>query len=59
MRTWKVPPADPSAVWLESVGKLEPEADRGIRNQHVVSKVLLKGFAAPGATRLRLAVDSV
>ncbi len=38
---------DPSEVYLKRVRELEPEADRRIKNQHVVSKVILKGFAAP------------
>ncbi len=48
MSNWEIPPADPSEVYLKRVSELEPEADRRIKNQHVVSKVILKGFAAPG-----------
>lgn len=46
---WEIPPADPSDVYLQRLHELEPEADRRVRNQHVVSKVILKGFAAPGS----------
>jgi hypothetical protein len=45
---WQIPPADPSDVYLRRLRELEPEADKRIRNQHVVSKVILKGFAALG-----------
>jgi hypothetical protein len=48
MSNWVIPPADPSEVYLERVRELELEAHKRIKNQHVVSKVILKGFAAPG-----------
>jgi Protein of unknown function (DUF4238) len=48
MSHWEIPPADPSDVYLTRLHELEPWADRRIKNQHVVSKVLLKGFAVPG-----------
>lgn len=48
MSRWEIPPADPSEVYLKRVRELEPEAHKRIKNQHVVSKVILKGFAAPG-----------
>ena len=49
MSKWVIPPADPHDVYLKRVRELESEADNRIRNQHVVSKVILKGFAAPGS----------
>jgi hypothetical protein len=49
MPKWEIPPADPSDVYLERLRELESEADNRIRNQHVVSKVILKGFAAPAS----------
>jgi hypothetical protein len=49
MSKWVIPPADPHDVYLKRVRELESEADKRIRNQHVVSKVILKGFAAPGS----------
>jgi hypothetical protein len=48
MSNWEIPPADPSDIYLQRLRELEPQADKRIRNQHVVSKVILKGFAAPG-----------
>ena len=48
MSKWEIPPADPSEVYLNRIRELEPEAHKRIKNQHVVSKVILKGFAAPG-----------
>lgn len=48
MSKWEIPPADPSNVYLKRVHELESNTDRRIKNQHVVSKVILKGFAAPG-----------
>ncbi len=48
MSKWEIPPADPSDVYLKRVRELESEADKRIKNQHVVSKVILRGFAAPG-----------
>ncbi len=56
MSNWAIPPADPSEVYLKRVRELEPEAHKRIKNQHVVSKVILKGFAAlgPGGTGWQL-----
>ena len=48
MAEWEIPPADPSEIYLERIRELEPEAHKRIKNQHVVSRVILKGFAAPG-----------
>jgi hypothetical protein len=48
MSNWEIPPADPSDIYLKRLRELEPQADKRIKNQHVVSKVILKGFAAPG-----------
>lgn len=48
MARWQIPPADPSDVYLRRLRELESEADKRIRNQHVVSRVILKGFAALG-----------
>lgn len=44
-----IPPAEPSDVYLTRVRELESAADKRIKNQHVVSKVILKGFAGPGS----------
>lgn len=49
MSKWVIPPADPSHAYLRRIRELESEADKRIRNQHVVSKVVLKGFAAEGS----------
>jgi Protein of unknown function (DUF4238) len=49
MPKWNIPPANPSHVYLARARELEPETDKRIKNQHVVSKVLLKGFATRGA----------
>src|ERR1700730_9704180 len=48
MSSWEIPPADPSDVYLNRIRELESEAHNRITNQHVVSKVILKGFGAPG-----------
>ena len=48
MPNWQIPSADSSDVYLTRLGELEPLADRRIKNQHVVSKVVLKGFAVLG-----------
>ena len=48
MSKWEIPPADRSDVYLRRLRELELEADKRIRNQHIVSKVILKGFAALG-----------
>jgi hypothetical protein len=48
MSDWEIPQADPSDIYLKRLRELEPQAEKRIRNQHVVSKVILKGFAAPG-----------
>jgi hypothetical protein len=48
MPAWEIPPANPSEVYLQRISDLEPEADKRITNQHVASKIILKGFAAPG-----------
>jgi len=47
MVTPKRPGGTPPDLY-ERIRELEPEADRHVVNQHVVSKVVLKGFAAPG-----------
>lgn len=49
MSKWVIPPADPSNLYLKRVRELELQANKRIKNQHVVSKVVLKGFAAPGS----------
>src|SRR5690348_1417823 len=48
MSKWEIPPGDPSEVYLKRIRELGPEAHKRIMNQHVVSRVILKGFAAPG-----------
>ena len=48
MSKWQIPPRDPAEVSLARLRELESVAERKIRDQHVVSRVLLKGFAAPG-----------
>jgi Protein of unknown function (DUF4238) len=48
MSNWEIPPADPSDVYLQRLRELESQADQRITDQHVVSKVILKGFATPG-----------
>lgn len=48
MSRWEFPAADPSGL-LQRVRELEHRGDGRITNQHVVSKVILKGFAVPGA----------
>ncbi len=59
MPAWKFPPADPSEVYLQRISDLEPEAGKRITNQHVVSKIILKGFAAPGPAGSGWQPDSV
>jgi hypothetical protein len=49
MSKWQIPPPAPNDVYLRRLRELEPEADKRIKNQHVVSKVVLKGFAAPSS----------
>ena len=48
MSRWQIPPRDPAEVSVVRLRELESVTDRRIRNQHVVSKVVLRGFAAPG-----------
>lgn len=50
MSTWEVPPAAPGD-YMAHIRALGPEEGKLVENQHVVSKVVLKGFAAPGAKR--------
>jgi hypothetical protein len=45
---WQIPPRDPAEVSAARLRELESVTERRIRNQHVVSRVILKGFAAPG-----------
>jgi hypothetical protein len=45
---WQIPPPDPAGVTVARIRELESVTERRIRNQHVVSRVILKGFAAPG-----------
>jgi hypothetical protein len=45
---WQIPPHDPAEVSVVRLRELESVTERRIRNQHVVSKVILRGFAAPG-----------
>jgi hypothetical protein len=59
MSRWEIPPADPSEVYLKRVRELEPEAHKRIKNQHVVSKVILKGFRCPRPGRHGLAANPV
>jgi hypothetical protein len=47
MTRWEFPPAQPDD-YRDRIRALGEEQDPPVRNQHVVSKVLLKGFAAPG-----------
>ena len=47
MVTQKHPGGTPPDLY-KRIRELEPDANRQIVNQHVVSKVVLKGFAAPG-----------
>lgn len=46
MSRWEFPPFDPPEVFFDRVDRLDAAENR-IHNQHVVSKVVLKGFAAP------------
>lgn len=48
MSKWQIPPLDPAEVSITRLRELESVTERQIRNQHIVSKVILKGFAAPG-----------
>ena len=48
MSKWEIPPPDPPEVTVARIRELESLTERRIRNQHVVSRVILKGFAAPG-----------
>ena len=48
MSRWQIPPPDPAEVSVARLRELESVTERRIRNQHVVSRVILKGFAAPG-----------
>ena len=45
---WQIPPPDPAEISMVRLRELESVTERQIRNQHVVSKVVLRGFAAPG-----------
>jgi hypothetical protein len=45
---WQIPPRDPVEVSVVRLRELESVTEKRIRNQHVVSKVILRGFAAPG-----------
>jgi hypothetical protein len=47
MSRWEFPAADPSEL-VQRIQDLESRGDERIRNQHVVSKVILRGFASPG-----------
>jgi hypothetical protein len=44
---WQIPQRDPAEISLARLRELESVTERKIRDQHVVSRVLLKGFAAP------------
>ncbi|MGW3992965.1 DUF4238 domain-containing protein [Amycolatopsis sp. NPDC004772] len=46
MATWRFP--KPSADYDTMIAALEAETDAPVEDQHVVSRVVLKGFAAPG-----------
>jgi hypothetical protein len=59
MPNWEIPPAELSDVCLKRVRELEPEADKRIKNQHVVSKVILKGGGRRGLQRDRARSTSV
>jgi hypothetical protein len=48
MSRWQIPPPDPAEVSVARLRELESVTERRIRNQHIVSRVILKGFAAPG-----------
>jgi hypothetical protein len=45
---WQIPPPDPADVSVARLRELGSVTERRIRDQHVVSRVILKGFAAPG-----------
>jgi Protein of unknown function (DUF4238) len=49
MSTWNFPAADPSDLLLQRLRELEAQGDERIKNQHVVSKGVLRGFATPGS----------
>jgi Protein of unknown function (DUF4238) len=46
--SWQIPPGDPVEVTVARLRELESASERRIPNQHVVSRVILRGFAAPG-----------
>jgi hypothetical protein len=46
MATWRFP--EPAADYDTMIATLEAETDAPVKDQHVVSRVVLKGFAAPG-----------
>jgi hypothetical protein len=48
MPTWEFPPARTDG-YRARIRELSAERDAPVKDQHVVSKVLLKGFATPGA----------
>lgn len=58
MSKWEIPPADPSGIFVKRLRELTPEADRRIKNQHVVSKVILKGFCYSRTAWRGLAADA-
>jgi hypothetical protein len=48
MSKWEIPPAQSGEDYQARVSELLPEGERQVPGQHVVSQVVLKGFAAPG-----------
>lgn len=48
MAKWQFPAPEPGSEYIRRLRELAQQADERIENQHIVSKVLLKGFAARG-----------
>jgi hypothetical protein len=48
MSEWYLPEPEPNDDYLQRIAALESETEPAVRDQHVVSRVVLKGFAAPG-----------
>lgn len=47
MPSWEFPPSAPGDGYVADIRALEAEEGKLVKNQHVVSKVVLKGLAAP------------
>src|ERR1700722_3877400 len=48
MEKWQIPPGDSADVSLKRLHELQNGNDGVIKDQHVVSKVIQRGFAIPG-----------